>query len=118
MGQSQVRALYKALLLVYGLCSLYAPSTGAEQIVIQAVNEKVSVIASYSQPSGRVAPRRLRWRGRTLALTKLGLYHPVREGRRLYRVLSVSDGVTDYQLKLDTETLHWELEETSDGLAA
>ena len=80
--------------------------------------KKVSVLASYSQPSGRVVPHRLRWRGRTIHLTKLGLYHPVREGRRLYHVFSVSDGATDYRLKLDTESLHWLLEETSDGLAA
>jgi len=86
--------------------------------VIQAVGEKVSVIASCSQPSGRVVPHRLRWCGRTITLTKLGLHHPVREGRRLYHVFSVSDGTTDYRLKLETETLHWVLEEISDGLAA
>ena len=47
--------------------------------MIYPVDEKVSVLASYSQPSGRVVPHRLRWRGRTIRLTELGLYHPVRE---------------------------------------
>ncbi len=76
--------------------------------------KKSQSFASYSQPSGRVIPHRLRWRGRTIRLTKLGLYHPVRDGRCLYHIFSVSDGATDYRLRLDTETLHWCPEETSD----
>ena len=86
--------------------------------MIERIDEKVAVITSYNPSLGRVMPRRMEWRGKTYLITKLGYHHATRDGRRMYHIFAVTDGTTDFRLKLDTETLHWTLEEVSDGLAA
>ena len=86
--------------------------------MIDHVDEKVAVIFSSNPATGLVVPRRMLWKGKTYVITKLGYHHPTREGRHMYHVFEVTDGVNDFRLKLDTETLHFLLEEVSDGLAA
>jgi hypothetical protein len=86
--------------------------------MIERVDEKVAVITSFNPGSGIVIPRRMEWRGKTYVMSKLGYHHSTRDGRHMFHIFAVSDGTTDFRLKLDTETLHWMLEEVSDGLAA
>ena len=61
-------------------------------------------------------PKYVKWRGRSYTITKIGLHHFYRTGRTFYHVFSVLSGAVFMKLKLNTENLHWNLEETSDGI--
>lgn len=74
------------------------------------VNEKVTV--------GMVndAPKYVIWCGRNHTVTQVGFHHLFREGKTLYHVFSISTQTLFMKLILDSETLSWKLEETSDGI--
>ncbi|MBI4100925.1 hypothetical protein HY441_00425 [Candidatus Microgenomates bacterium] len=82
----------------------------------QTLDEPVSVVVTYNAHKHRTMPRIMEWRNRVYKFSKLGFQHPVRAGRRLIHVFSVSDEVLMYRLELDTENLMWRLKEISDGL--
>ncbi len=81
----------------------------------EIINEKISVITIYDKKN--VLPFRIKWQGRVYDISKIGFHHKIKEGTRLFHIFSVTDGNLDFRLKFDTETLHWILEEVSDGLA-
>ncbi len=80
------------------------------------ISESVSVSFAYDSKRGDVSPRWISWHNRLYSVSKVGLHHTFREGRTLYHVFSVVSGSTYFRLILDTENLHWKLEEISDGL--
>lgn len=82
------------------------------------VNEKVSVISSYNRENGIVFPKRMKWQGREFNFTKLPYYYKKRVGRNIIHIFHVTDGAMDFRLRLDTENLHWTLEEVTDGNSA
>ena len=86
--------------------------------MIEAINEKVSVITVHNQQTHSVMPYKMRWQGRDYVIKKLGFHHTVRNGRTLLHKFSVSTGAMDFRLSYDTESLIWTLEEVSDGTAA
>ena len=49
-------------------------------------------------------------------VSKVGLHHTFRKGRTLFHVFSVVSKGIYLRLILDTDTLHWELEEISEPL--
>lgn len=83
------------------------------------INEKVSVVTVFDHqaPKNVVLPWKIKWHGRIYTVHKLGYHHTLREGRKLLHIFSVTDGNLDFRLRLDTETLHWTLEEICDGTA-
>lgn len=83
----------------------------------ERINERVDVISVYQRLSGKIIPARIRWSGRDFTITKVGFHHTVHEGRTLFHIFSVTDGTTFFKLRLNTENLHWTLEEVNDGLA-
>jgi len=83
----------------------------------QMIYEKVSVVTTYDKNKGIVFPRKLKWHGRDYLITKIAYYHRIRQGNALYHIFHVTDGNLDFRLKLDAYSLHWELEEVSDGSA-
>ncbi len=78
------------------------------------INEKVSVITVYNEKNGSVIPRKLQWNGRDYLIEKLGYHHKIREGKTLFHIFSVATNSIAFRLKLDTDTLHWMLEEVHD----
>lgn len=72
----------------------------------ETINEIVSV-ALWNK-----APYSFSWRGRKYRVSVVGMHHTIREGRRLFHIFFVSDGMTFFKLILDTETLGWKLLET------
>ena len=82
---------------------------------IQKIDESVSVSFAYDSDKKSVFPRWIVWGGRLRPVTKVGLHHRFRKGRTLYHVFSVVSKGVYLRLILDTETLHWKLEEISDG---
>jgi len=83
----------------------------------EIINEKVSVVTVYNRMKGLVIPCKIKWQNRIYRIKKIGFHHTIREGRKLCHIFSVTDGNLDFRLKFDSETLHWTLEEVSDGLA-
>ena len=84
---------------------------------VTEINEGIDVIATFKNKDGKVVvmPSVMRWRGRNVKLTTLGLYHPMRRGARLYYVFDMSDGANDYSLEFDTVELTWRLISLIDG---
>lgn len=77
--------------------------------MIQKLSEPVAVIFSSR-------PLSLHWSARDYHVSQVGLHHTYRVGRVLHHIYSVLAGELFFRLNLDTETLHWTLEEVSDGL--
>lgn len=84
----------------------------------QRINEDVSVITVYNAQRKTVIPAKIAWRGREYHIEKLGYHHKTRQGNTLLHVFSVSTPTIAFRLQLNTETLHWILEEVYDELAA
>lgn len=80
----------------------------------QKVSEPVSVSFAYDSAKRKVYPKWIVWNNRLYPVIKVGLHHTFREGRTLYHVFSVVSKTLFFRLVLDTETLHWKLEEISD----
>jgi hypothetical protein len=83
----------------------------------QSINEEVAVVAVFDPNMSSKWPYKMRWNGRYFTFNKVDLEHPVWEGKTLHHIFSVCDGTTFFRLNLDTRSLRWTLEETSDGLA-
>lgn len=75
----------------------------------EPIDESVSVDLLSNHLQGRAYPWVIHWRGNRYMVTKVGLHHTVREGRVLYHMFSVSDGISFFKLRFDTETLGWKL---------
>ena len=84
--------------------------------MIEKVNASVSVSLSFNSDTKITTPRAIKWNGRIHKITKIGLHHTYRQGRTLYHVFSVASATLFFRLVLDSETLHWKLEEIADGL--
>ena len=84
--------------------------------MILRVNTPVSVNLSFDHRLSKVYLKSVVWEGRVYPVLKIGLHHTYRQGRTLYHVFSVVSKTLFFRLVLNTENLHWRLEEISDGL--
>lgn len=84
------------------------------------MSEKIAVPVSvnlvFDSSKRIVFPKTVIWNRRVYKITKLGLHHTYRSGRTLFHVFSVLSDRLFFRLVLNTETLHWCLEELSDGM--
>lgn len=85
--------------------------------MINYVNEAVSVITVYNAEARTITPAAMRWNGKRYTIKRVAFYHPVRIGRVLHHVYSVTDGAMDFRLDFNSENQQWCLMEVSDGLA-
>jgi hypothetical protein len=86
--------------------------------MIQRVKEQVSVQFLYDHKRQKILPRAILWKGRIHVIRQVALHHRVREGRTVFHIFSVSSDTLDFRLSCDTDTLHWTLQEISDGVSA
>ena len=84
--------------------------------MIHRLNAPVSVKFIYDHKTRTAYPTEVGWERRVYPIIKIGLHHTFRTGRTLYHVFSVASKTLFFRLVLDTDTLHWRLEEASDGL--
>lgn len=77
-------------------------------------DEKISVLSYYNRDNGIVMPWKVKLNHQVYQITKLGFHHTVREGRTLFHIFSVATDTLFFRLKLDTETLHWTVEEVDE----
>ena len=76
----------------------------------QEVGEKVKVRADFE--AGRVIPRVIKWRGRTILVKKINLVSQEREGRSINYYFAVETNKGNaLKLKYNNEKLIWTLEE-------
>lgn len=84
--------------------------------MIEKVHEKIDVVSISRQNRGIVEPIRIQWKNKVYNIRKIGLAHPIHEGRTLCHIFEGTDGTTFFRLKHNTSTLQWFLEEINDGL--
>jgi hypothetical protein len=84
--------------------------------MIQKIDVPVSVSFSFDSKKQRVFPKWVVWSGRLYAILKIGLHHKFKMGSTLYHVFSVESKTLFFKLILNTDNLHWRLQEISDGL--
>jgi hypothetical protein len=77
------------------------------------LNEPVSVSLAYDDKKKKAYPKWVVWNNRLYPIIKVGLHHTFREGRTLYHVFSVISNTLFFRLILDTETLHWKVQEVA-----
>jgi hypothetical protein len=76
------------------------------------INERIEVLCVFSDSSseqGYCFPRKIKYRGRTIEFTELGLRHPTTKGNRMVHIFDMSDGLALYRLEFDAERLVWTL---------
>lgn len=83
-----------------------------------AVNEPVSVLMVFDKLKNSVMPKKIKWRGREYLITKLGYHHKIKIGNTLMHIFSVCTDSVAFKLQLNTDNLHWILEEVYDSSAA
>jgi len=82
--------------------------------MIQKINSPISVEMFYDLKEKNIYPRKVVWNGRIYSIVKLGLHHSFKKGNVLYHVFSVVSKTLFFKLVLNTETLHWHLEQIAD----
>ncbi len=75
-----------------------------------AMRERVEVVAQYRTDVAEVRlcyPYKMKYQGREITFSEMGLRHPTRQGKRMVHVFDMSDGANDYRLEFDAERLVW-----------
>ena len=79
------------------------------------LNERVQVVCTFGTGLNPCVPVRFRRaNGREIAVSEIGLRHPVTAGRKTLHMLDVTDGGADYRLEFDSERLTWRLTREGD----
>lgn len=76
------------------------------------INERVDVVAVFKRRGdigSLCMPAKMKWRGREIEVTELGLRHPTLQGKRMIHVFHVTDGANGYRIEFDAEALTWTL---------
>lgn len=83
--------------------------------MVEKISAPISVSLAFDHTKRKVYPKWLVWEGRLYPVIKVGLHHTFREGKILFHVFSVVSKTLFFRLILNTENLHWRVEEISDG---
>lgn len=82
----------------------------------EKIDTPVSVSLHFNHKTRQVAPTNIIWENRGYQVDQVGLHHTYHTGKTLFHVFSVTAGASFFKLVLNSDTLHWRLEEVSDGL--
>lgn len=83
--------------------------------MIQRINAPISVSLVFDHKKQSVYPKYISWESKTYSVSKIGLHHTYRLGRTLYHVFSVDTPTLFFRLVMNTDNLHWSVEEIADG---
>ncbi len=75
----------------------------------EIINDKVGVIAVFSQELKQTRPLKLRWQGREYLITEIGYYHKTKQKGDTIHVFSCTDGTSFFELCLNGDQLIWTL---------
>jgi hypothetical protein len=84
--------------------------------MLEKISVPVSVSFTFDSNKRKIFPKWIVWNGKLYPIVKIGFHHTFRKGRTLFHVFSVTSKTLFFRLVLNTETLHWRLEEISDGI--
>lgn len=82
------------------------------------INERVDIVPIfYANAPERTlcVPWKMKYRGQEIIFTVFGMRHPTAKGKRMIHVFDMSDGVNDYRLEFDAESLTWTLVSMIEG---
>jgi hypothetical protein len=82
------------------------------------INERVDVVVvfkKHSDSNSLCLPIKIKFRGQEIELVELGLHHVTSAGKRMIHVFDMSDGINDYRLEFDAESLIWKLVTMMEG---
>ena len=85
---------------------------------ITVINERVDVVVVFRKHgdiSSLCMPCRMRWHGEDIELTELGMRHATSKGKRMVHVFDMTNGMNDYRLEFDAESLTWTLVAVLEG---
>ena len=71
---------------------------------IEEINERVGIVPIFYAEADEQSvcmPWKMRYRGREIIFTKLGMRHPTEKGKRMIHAFNMSDGTNDYRIELD-----------------
>lgn len=78
------------------------------------LEEPISVMLAFNHETRSIMPRKLGWHGREYHVTKVGYHYKVKSGNTLYHIFTVCTENTVFKLALNTDTLHWQLQQIYD----
>ena len=75
------------------------------------VNQEVTVSSVYFKNKSQLEtfPKQMEYNGETYTFLNSGWRYLVHKGKEIVRIFSVTDGTSDYRLKLDASESHWTL---------
>ena len=82
--------------------------------MITKLDTPVSVSLEFDHKKCRVFPKWIIWNNRLYPVVKVGFHHTYHQGRTLFHVFSVVSKTLFFRLVLNSENLHWRLEEITD----
>lgn len=74
------------------------------------VNQRVEVIVAFRRgvdSSLLCFPAKMKYKNQLIEFSELGFKHPTYEGKKMIHVFEMSDGINDYRLEFDAESLIW-----------
>jgi hypothetical protein len=79
----------------------------------ESLDEPISVVFYFDSETNLIQPYRLTWNNRDYLLGKVDFHHKTRAGKTLTHHFSLADvdGTVYFKIALDTDNLHWKLEE-------
>lgn len=83
--------------------------------MVMKLDESVSVTLNFDGRKKKVFPKWIVWNNRLYSVSKVGLHHAYRRGHTLFHVFSVASKTLFFRLVLNTDNLHWRLEEVADN---
>lgn len=82
------------------------------------INARVEIVASFHTGTDVLQicfPAKMRYKNQLIDFSELGLRHPTMQGKRMIHAFDMSDGVNDYRLEFDAESLTWTLVSILEG---
>ena len=79
---------------------------------ISVINQRVEVVAIFHTTTDNSAPcfpAKMKYKNRLIKFSELGFRHPAPQGKKMIHIFEMSDGVDDYRLEFDAESLIWTL---------
>lgn len=75
------------------------------------VNQEVTISGVYFKNKEQLEafPKQMEFKGETYTFMNSGWRYLVHKGREVFKIFSVTDGMSDYRLKLDPSGSHWTL---------
>ena len=83
------------------------------------INKEVSVVSFYNSRKQQAQPYVISWNNTDFTVGEIGYHHKIYNGKVCHHIFELvnSEQTLWLRLNLNTDTLHWVLEEISDGQA-